>query len=167
MRQIMIAAVLMFGLSATAASEPMKIGFVDMQKAIQATKAGKSAKKSLEKEFKAKKKQLDKKQSDIQKMAKDLEKRAMVLSDEIRVEKQRELQTSQLKFQKEVAESQLEIQKRERELTKPIIDKLLKTLDKVAKKNGYDMVLQKNDMVLLWAKNSHDLTAEVIKEFEK
>ena len=144
-----------------------KVGFIDMQKAIQSTKAGKDAKKKLEDEFKKKKKELEKKESQLKEMAQDLEKRAMALSEDVRAEKQREFREEQLRFQKLVAESQLNIQKRERELTKPIVDKMLKVIDDVAKKNKYDLVLQKTDMTVLWGKNSLDLTDEVIKEFNK
>ena len=44
-----------------------KVGYVDMQRAVQATTAGKKAKTDLEAEFNKRKKDLDKKKADIEK----------------------------------------------------------------------------------------------------
>ena len=46
------------GFAVRAEIAPVKIGYVDMQKAIQATESGKKAKKDLEKEFNDKKAEL-------------------------------------------------------------------------------------------------------------
>ncbi len=144
-----------------------KIGYVDMQKAIQETTTGKNAKKELEKEFNAKKTELQKKEADIKKMAQDLEKKNVALSDEVRAKKQQELQQQMVSFQREVGESQLNIQKKERELTQPILEKLAASLEKVAAAGGYTMVLEKSEQSVLWAKKELDLTDAVVKEFEK
>ena len=71
MKKIFIAIVL---LSLTAAAES-KVGYVDMQKAIKATAAGKKAKDTLDGEFKKRKEVLDKRKADIEKMGQDLEKK--------------------------------------------------------------------------------------------
>jgi outer membrane protein len=74
-------------LNSGAAFAEVKIGYIDMQKAIQSTSKGKKAKKSLEKDFKAKKKELEKMEADLKKMSEDLEKKAMLLSDDVRGKK--------------------------------------------------------------------------------
>lgn len=150
-----------------ASAQTAKIGYVDMQKAIQETSTGKKAKKELEKEFNAKKAQLQKKEADLKKMAEDLEKKQVALSDDMRAKKQQELQTEMMKFQREVGESQIEIQKKERELTGPILEKLQASIDKVAKAGGYTMILEKNEQSVLWAMKDVDLTDAVVKDFEK
>jgi outer membrane protein len=153
--------------SASAAAQDSKIGYVDMQKAIQETSAGKKAKKELEKEFNAKKSELQKKESDIKKMDEDLKKKSVALSDEMKGKKMQELQQEMMKFQQEVGESQLKIQKKERELTQPILEKLQAAIEKVAKDGGYTLVLEKNEQSVLWAKKEIDLTDAIVKEFER
>jgi outer membrane protein len=145
----------------------LKIGYVDMQKAIKETSVGKKAKKELEKDFNAKKAALQKKEADLKKMNDDLEKKKVALSDDVKAKKAQELQQEMLKFQREVGESQLNIQKKERDLTQPILEKLQASLDKVAKEGGYTLVLEKNEQSVLWAKKEVDLTDAVVKEFEK
>lgn len=145
----------------------VKMGYIDMQKAIQSTSTGKAAKKKLEKDFNKKKKELEKMEADLKKMTQDLEKKAAVLSDDVKAKKQSELQREMMKYQKIVGQSQLEIQKKERELTTPIITKLRETIQKIAKKDGYTMILEKSEQSVLWAKKEADLTDKVIKAYEK
>src|ERR1700722_9450533 len=103
---------LVFGLgSFSAVAAEMKIGYIDMQKAIQETAAGKKAKKDLEDEFNKKKKDLDKREADIKKMGEDFEKRSMAMNEESRTKKQNEIRTEMQKYQELAAKSQMEIQK--------------------------------------------------------
>lgn len=150
-----------------AQANEQKIGYVDMQKAIQETSTGKKAKKDLEKEFNAKKAELQKKEADLKKMDEDLRKKAAALSDDAKTKKMQELQTEAMKFQREVSESQMNIQKKERELTQPILEKLQAALDKIAKEGGYTVVLEKSEQSVLWAKKDLDLTDAIVKEYEK
>jgi outer membrane protein len=150
-----------------AQAEEMKIGYIDIQKAIQATSAGKKAKGELEKEFNAKNAEFQKRQADFKKMGEDLEKKKLALSDEARAKKAQELQQEFMKLQKDMGESQLGMQKKEAEALKPIVEKLEKSIDKVAKDGGYTMILEKGQQSVVWAKKELDLTDTVVKEFEK
>lgn len=151
-------------LSANAES---KIGYVDVQKAVQATSAGKKAKESLDAEFQKRKGSLDKRKADIEKMGQDLEKKKAVLSEEVLNKKQMELQEEMMKFQKTVGENQLEIQKKQEELVKPILVKMKSIIEKVAKEKGFTVVLENKEQLVLYAAKEADLTEEVIKAFEK
>ncbi|MFV8258536.1 OmpH family outer membrane protein [Bdellovibrio bacteriovorus] len=153
-------------LTASLAQAEAKVGFVDMQKAIQSTSAGKKAKTELETEFNKKKKELEKKEADLKKMGEDLEKKKSVLSEEALGKKQAEFQEEMLKYRDVVGKSQIEIQKKERELTAPILDKMKKVIAKLAKDKGYTLVLENSQMVL-YATADADLTTEVIAAFEK
>jgi outer membrane protein len=149
------------------AQAEVKIGYIDMQKAIQETGLGKKAKKDLEEEYNKKKKDLEKKEADLKKMNEDLEKKALVLSDEVRGKKQQELQAEMLKYRDQVGKSQMEIQKKERDLTVPIVEGLHKIVKQIAENEGFTVVLEKSEQSVMWAKKDIDLTDRVIKEFEK
>lgn len=160
----MIASLIMVAGLAQAADA--KIGFVDMQKAIQSTAAGKKAKAELEGEFNKKKKELEKKEADLKKMGEDLERKKSVLSEEVLGKKQAEFQEEMLKYREVVGKSQIEIQKKERDLTAPILEKMKRVIEKVAKEKGYTMVLENSQMVL-YATADADLTDAVVKMYEK
>lgn len=144
-----------------------KVGYVDMQKAIQSTTAGKKAKESLDAEFQKRKGTLDKSKADIEKMGQDLEKKKSVLSEEVLGKKQMELQEEMMKFQKKVGENQLDLQKKEEELLKPILTKMKAVVEKVASEKGYTMVLEAKGQNVLYAQKDADLTDDVVKAFEK
>lgn len=163
-----IVALLIFAATSFVAhAEETKIGYIDMQKAIQNTAAGKKAKKELEDEFNKKKKELEKREADIKKMGEDFEKRSMAMNEEARNKKQQEIQGEMRKYQELAAKSQMEIQKRERDLTQPIIDKLKNIIDSMAQKEGFSMILERAENNVMWAKKDLDLTDRVIKEHDK
>lgn len=164
MKKTMI--VLSLLMTASLAQAEAKIGFVDMQKAIQATAAGKKAKAELEGDFNKKKKELEKKEADLKKMGEDLEKKKSVLSEDALAKKQAEFQEEMLKYRDVVGKSQVEIQKKERELTAPILEKMKKAIAKLAKEQGYSMILENSQMVLFSTAEA-DLTDAVVKAFEK
>jgi outer membrane protein len=162
----MIVAAFLFAGSAHAASE-LKIGYIDMQKAIQETAAGKKAKKDLETEFNKKKKDLDKREADIKKMGEDFEKRSMAMNEESRIKKQNEIRGEMQKYQELAAKSQVEIQKRERDLTQPIVTKLRGIIEDIAKKEDYTVILERSEQSVMWAKKEFDLTDRVVKAYDK
>jgi outer membrane protein len=149
------------------ASAEVKVGFIDMQKAIQTTDAGKKAKKDLEEEFNKKKKELQDKEKDLKKMSEDLEKKSMVLSDEVKAKKQMEFQEEMLKYRELVGKSQMGIQERERSLTQPILEKLKAILGEIGSKEGYTVILEKAENSVTWADKKLDLTDRVVAEFNK
>ncbi len=151
----------------SASANDLKIGFVDMQKAIQEVSAGKKAKKELEDEFNKKKKDLEKREADIKKMGEDFEKRSMAMNEEARMKKQAELQGEMRKYQELAGKSQMEIQKRERDLTQPIVTKLRSIIEEIAKKENYTVILEKSENAVMFAKKEIDLTERIIKEHDK
>jgi outer membrane protein len=158
---------LLSGAVAMAEAESVKIGYIDMQKAIQTTEAGKKAKKELESEFNAKKKELQEKEKDLKKLSEDLEKKSMVLSDEVKQKKQLEFQEEMIKYRDLVGKSQLAIQERERNLTQPILEKLRSIIGDIGEKEAYTVILEKAENSVLWAKKKIDLTDRVVGEFNK
>ncbi|MCB0348495.1 MAG: OmpH family outer membrane protein [Bdellovibrionales bacterium] len=154
-------------LTGTYALADIKIGYVDLQKAVQNTKAGKDARASLEKEFKSKETDLKKKEAQLKKMTEDFEKKAALLSEDARRKQEGEIQKEMLKFRQTVSQSQQDISTKERKMTQPILEQMAKTIEATAKKEGYTMILEKREQNILWADKSVDVTDIVVKEFEK
>lgn len=166
MKKIVLSlATLMFAGSVFAAEG--KVGYVDVQKAIQSTTAGKKAKESLDAEFQKRKGGLDKKKADIEKMGQDLEKKKSVLSEEVLGKKQMELQEEMMKFQKTVQENQMDLQKKEEELLKPILAKMKTVIEKVATEKGFGLVIEQKGNNVLFAQAEANLTDDVVKAYEK
>ncbi len=151
----------------TAVASDLKLGVVDMQRALQSVEAGKKAKASLEKEFNEKKKELQSQEAGIKKMADEAKKQSAAWSEQHRAKKQAEIQEKIMKFQELTARSQAEIQRKEQELTEPLIRSLRKIVEDLAKQKNYSMVLEKGGTTVLFHQEKDDLTEEVISVFNK
>lgn len=146
-------------------SNGFRVGYVDLQKALQTVEAGRNAKSSLEKEVSGKKAELEKAQAGLQKEAEEFEKKVAIMNDSAKATKQAELQKKFVDLQKSAAESQMNLQNRERELTKPIIDALRAIIESVGKEKGFQLILERNEGAVLFAQGGEDLTENVIEKF--
>jgi len=163
--------VLVMGASAlllgSAKAEEIRVGVVDMQRAIQSVEAGKLAKSQLEKDFNSRKKELQAEEASIKKAGEEFRKQSLALTDEARRKKQTELQERILKFQELTARSQQEIAQKEQELTHPIVNKMRAVISDLAKRKGYAVILEKNENTVLFSLEKDDLTEEVVTTYNK
>lgn len=162
---ILILSVSIFSVQAFA--EDQKIGFVNMNYALQNVEAGKTAISMLEKEAQAKKKAFSSEEAALNKMAEEFKKQSLVMSEEAKAKKQQELQEKYMKVQQMGAQSEMELRKKEMELTKPIVQKLRVIISDLAKQKGYSMVLEKNENTVLFSQDKDELTNEVISLYNK
>lgn len=167
MKKQMILSTLVMSLAFSASAADIKIGIVDMQKALQSVEAGKKAKSELEGEFNKRKKELQDEEAAIKKLHEEFQKQSLVMSDQAKAKKQGELQERILKFQEKTARSQGEIQKKEQELTEPIVNKLKGIVKNLAGQKQYALVLEKNENTVLYSLDKDDLTTDVISQFNK
>jgi outer membrane protein len=160
---LIIAALFVAG---AASAADVKIGFVDVRKAIEDTKAGKKVKSDLDADFKKREKDLQKRADDVKKMQADYEKKSLVLSDEAKAKKQSELQEEMMKYNQEVQKNTADLRKKEQELMEPIFKKMQDVINNIAKKESYTLIMQNRENIL-YAAQEIDLTDRVVKEFEK
>jgi len=147
--------------SADAAAPAMKVGYVDLQRTLNETSAGKTAKKQLEKNKDRKQKELNKQQQELQKLASDLEKQKVVLKPEVLRQRERELQEKYVKLQETYMTLQQDLAKEEAKLVQQIFAKAAPAIKAIASEQGYTMILEKNEGAVLWAVPALDITDEV------
>ena len=168
-KKAMILSVLMLGglASVANAAEDLKIGVVDMQRALQTVDAGKKAKAQLETEFNKKKQQLQSEEASLRKASEEFKKQSLVLNEEARTKKQAELQERFMKLQEMTGRAQSEIQQKEQELTAPLIVSIRAIIADLAKKKGMTMILEKNENTVLFSLEKDELTDEVVQIFNR
>ena len=156
-------------ISAAGAAEPGKIGYVDAQKVLDGTKAGKKAKDGMQEFVKSRQKIIDLDENEIKQIQEDLGRQAAVLSPEARREKEDALQKKFLEYQKRAADLNKEVQTKNKEILEGFSKQLEGVVKKIAERGGYIMILDRNTEggVVLYAKETLDVTPEVIKELEK
>jgi len=144
-------------------AEDVKIGSVDLVKALNESDAGKKAKADLEFLIKTKQSSLDEKGKVIEKMKQDMDKQSSVLSADARKSKEEELEKAIRDYQRQVADSQNEVKKKEGEFTGAIIKELRDIVQKIGGEAGYTIILEGGEGQILYAKKEIDLTDALIK----
>jgi outer membrane protein len=161
--------VLWIGAQPAYSAEELKIAFLDTQKVLDKTKAGQKSKAAWEEYRNSRKKVLELDEKELKKLEADLKKQQSVLSAEARREKESSLQKKVAEFEKKMNEINKELSGKQMELIQEFNKGLLSASQKVAEKNGYSFVFDRNpeSNMILYAKEAFDITDEVIKEYDK
>ena len=147
-------------------SAEIKIGWVDMQKAVNECNAGKEARKALTKEGEKFQRLVAEKQKELQEMKESLEKQGLMLDPEVRATREKELQTNLRDFQRWGEDAQNELSQKRIEMERNISRGLVKVAQEIGAKEGYTVILEKNENIVLFASKSTDLTDLVMKAYD-
>lgn len=143
-----------------------KIGYVDLQRALNVSKAGVAAKQQMTDQVQKYEKEFKVKQDEVLRLKTDLEKQAALLSDTARSERERDYQrrvTELQRFQKDIQE---ELQLKDTEFTGRIINELFEILQKLGAEGNYTMIIEKNEGAIVYADPAVDLTDALIKAYD-
>lgn len=151
-----------------AAQTALKIGFIDMNKAINTSDEGKRSKRFLETQFQQTKKAMDQKKAMIGNMEKEL-KESLMLSEAAKKAKQEEVNRLKKEFVAEAKKNQNEMRKAESNHTKKIFQDLMSVAKTVARAENFDLILEYNiRQTIIYAKyDFQDITDKVILEYNK
>ncbi|MBP1713521.1 MAG: rane protein [Deltaproteobacteria bacterium] len=167
MKKIAVVAGLMFlGVSMASmawSADAIKIGYVDMQKALNQCEAGKDAKKTITEEVEKMQKSFMGKQRELEKLKEDLEKRASVLSENVRREKEKEYQAKLRDMQRLQRDYEEDVRRKDREHTERILRELEIIVKKLGDEGKYTLILERNQPALVYITGSLEITDEVIK----
>ena len=149
------------------AADVAKIGVLDFQKILQNSSAGKYAQAEINKKGKQMESDLAKKGADIEERKKQLEKESLVMSKEMREEKQREIriQINDLKVMQQ--RYTREFKEFENRLVQRIRNDVLKIVDEIGKSEGYLMILERKTGEVIYTPSSVDITDAFIQNYNK
>ncbi len=167
MKKLACVVAILFLFAGTYAHAEVKIGIVDMMRALNESNSGKKAKADLEGLIKSKQGQLDTKGKEIEKLKGEMEKQSSVLSPEARKTREDELERMLRDYQRLVADSQAEVKKKESEVTGDILKGIREVVDKIGEEGGYTMVIENAEGIILYSKKDLDLTDSVIKRYNE
>ena len=148
-------------------AEESKLAYVDLQAALSSSNAGKSAREMFKGEVDLIQKDLDVKQNELTRLKDELEKQGFLLSEEAKIEKEREYQDKLKAVQRYYQDAQEELQGKDAELTRSILIDLRRIIVNIGQEKDYTLILEKNESSVPFAKESADLTGEVIKRLNE
>ena len=145
------------------ASEGFKVGYVDFQQILNESARGQEAKALLSKERDYRSRQLRERDEQLKTRMGELEQRRAVLSPEAFQKEQQELMMQQQQFSQMLQETQGNLMRKEQELTADILDDVQRVIDEIARKEGYDLILERNEAGVMFAPAEHDVTSKVLR----
>ncbi len=144
----------------------LKIAYVDIQKAVNESNAGKDAKKLITKDVEKFQGQIADKQKVLQNLKESLEKQAPMLNQEARATREKEYQNKLREFQRWGEDTQNEINQKRMDMERNISLALQKVIQKVGADEGYTLILEKNESIVLYVSKALDITDRVLKAYD-
>ena len=157
-------------LTRTVQAQQPKIGYVDVEKLKSEYKEFSDAQEKFSRQLAQWRTQDSTMQREILTLQEELDKQGALLTEAKRQEKQQQILTKQKAYQEfatRVLGTDGEMAKRERELSKPLIDKINAVIQLVAIRDGYALILDSSGGNVLYAKEDMDLTAKILDELNK
>ena len=139
-----------------------KIAMVDMQRVLNETVAGKRARKELEASSKAKQSKLDKKRQKLESDAAKLE----GMSGQTLMEAQEKLQRESMELQSMLYALEQELGEQHNKLLEKMYRNAQDIVAEMAKADGVDLVLVRDQMTVIYAQEAFDITGSVIKKYD-
>ena len=159
-----LALIILVILNTNFAYAEVKIGFVEVQKILKNAPQTVAANKKLEKEFTKRTAKLKKAVKEIKDKESAFRKDSMTMSEGERSKKQREIQSLKIDAQRTEREVREDIDLRRREEIAKVQAQVNIAVEKVAKEQGYDLVLYQG---VAYAGKKVDITSTVIKALGK
>jgi len=151
------------GFTGSVLSAEIKVGCVDIQKAMNECQAGIDAKKSIANEMEKLQKLFGERQRELQAMKESLDKQGPMMKPDARAAKEREFQTKVRDYQRWLEDQQKDIQQKGREMERTILQGMQKVIRKIGEEEGYTFIFEKNENIVLFSSKAIDLTDRVIK----
>ena len=144
----------------------LKVAYVDIQKAVNDSNAGKEAKKAITKDVEKFQHLVADKQKELQTLKESLDKQALMLTPDARANKEKEYQSKLREFQRWGEDTQNEVNQKRIEMERNISGALIKVIQKIGADEGYTVILEKNESIVLYVAKSIDITDRVIKAYD-
>lgn len=147
------------------AADATKIGVIDMKKVLSTSTAGQKAQGVVEEKMKSLQGTLKKDEDDLLALKNEMEKKASTWNDATKQEKAKAFQKKGQAFQEKQEKANLELKKVREDNVNPILKKLEEIVEKVAKNDGYSLILPRN--VVLYSSEATDISDKITSELNK
>ena len=155
---------MLFCLGNYASAQNQKIAYIDLQKVIIDSKAGKAAKVAFEKEFQSKRVIIEQKGKALENLRQDFIKNGALMSETKR--KTDNIESKQKDLDRTREDFRRELQKKDLELTQKILKDIEGIVKKIGDSEGFSIIFEKTEAGLLYGNNSADITSKVITAYD-
>lgn len=144
-----------------------RIGYVDFNRALNEVSDGKRAKQRLKDEFEEKQAKLDRLQSELKALKDGIDRDRLIVSEEALRRREEEYQRKFNELQNRLDGFRMEMSTREHNLTNDILSRLRSIVKEIGRDEGYVLILEKSQDVVLYSQDGGDLTDRVISAYDR
>ncbi|MDY6839124.1 MAG: OmpH family outer membrane protein [Thermodesulfobacteriota bacterium] len=148
-------------------AEVAKIGVIDFQVIIDTSNAGKRSAGEMKSQGKEMEQTLKEKEAEVEELKKALEQKALVMSEEAREKKERELRIKAIDFdslRKKYLETLKDLNLK---LSDRIKEDVFHIVEDIGKREGYLLILERRVGGVVYAPHAIDITDRVIEAYNK
>jgi outer membrane protein len=146
-------------------AKDVRIGVIDIQKAVSNTKEWKKEFSSFKIKFEKEKKSIIAKEGQLKKKIQDFGKQSMLINPALKKTKEDELLKKKREFERYVQDKNEDFAKQEKEITGKILKKMVLIIKNIGKSKNFTMVLEKK--MSIYFDESLDLTSLATRTYDK
>lgn len=163
MKYWLVVGMLVLSCTASYAQDKIKIGFVDIQRVISESQAGKNARDRFQAQVKKAEADISKERQDLDRLKIDLEKKGPLLKEEERRNMEADFQKRSVTLQRRMSDYQQELQLKNNEMMSDILKDLEKIVNEVGKADKFTLILERSQ--ILYSDQGIDITSKVIETY--
>ena len=151
----------------SANAEEIRVGYVDMQRAIDESRVGRQAKKEFEEEYGKTKTVLEQKKQEFENLKGAFAKQHDSLNEQARREKQEKLISMEKDLKRSFQDSEDMLRRKNSALLSELVKQLRDVVADYGREQGFTLILEKGAAPVLFADNRIDVTGDVVKLFDQ
>jgi len=163
-----LAALLALACGGASAQTTLKIGVIDMQKALLSTKDGEKAVAELKAKFAPKEREFQKRQAELQAKQEQYRKTENTISEEAKATLARDIDAMTKNLQRDTDDARQDVDQEQQRVLNELGQKMMQVLQKYATDKQLTMILdvsgQPNN--ILFASNTIDVTRDIITMYD-
>ncbi|MBU0520424.1 OmpH family outer membrane protein [bacterium] len=162
--------VLVFVIPLAVDAKDLKLGYIHSQRILEEFQESQEAQRTLDDEQREWLTEAKRMEDEITALEKELENQSLLISEEKKAERIREIQKKYMEYQQyqqEVWGDTGRLFQRNKELTQPIIDKVNAVIHKLGEEGEYDVIFDAAVGNIVYAKEDFDMTDLVLEELNK
>lgn len=168
---IFLCAVMVMVASPGLAADAFKLGVIDPQEVLEKSKAGKRSLEALKEYARTRQKVLSTDEEELKAFESKMKEQASKLSDQEKKAMEEQFRAKIQRYQKQAQEFNQDLSGKQKEVVDDYMKRIAVATKAVAERGGFSVVVDKGSeqtlRIVIYNKDTIDLTDQVIKEFDK
>jgi outer membrane protein len=154
-------------LATGADDEPIRIGVVDLDQALNSTDEGKRAREEMDRKKREAESKVQPMLDRYQQMQEELKSKRFVLSEDALFQKQLDLAELQNQIQTKLKELEGQLKVDQTRIEGPLLTKMNEIVQGIGRDGGFTLILERSAPGVMYSREALDVTPQVIQKFNE